>query len=136
MSRVIVQLLWLVVVLTCLTMAITLVFAQAKSSPALPLDPAVIISEHKTFFSYGVVIALLGIAGAAITAMVTSRAHINNTDIHANSGWLADRFQSKEDCQKKHQEMRDDFQGVNIRLDEQSKTLGRIEGRLEYLGGK
>ena len=131
---------WLMVVLICLTMALTIAYSQttanASSAKSTEGEKPTIVSEDKTLFSWGVVAALLAAAGAAATAMAQTNAHIKNTDIHHSGEKLSDKFQKKDDCQAKQASIKEDFQRVHSRLDEQSQILGRIEGKLDTFGGK
>ena len=131
---------WLMVVLICLTMALTIAYSQttanASSASSSEESKKTIVSEEKTLFSWGVVAALLAAAGAAATAMAQTNAHIKNTDIHHSGEKLSDKFQKTDECQAKQLSIKDDFRRVHERLDEQSQVLGRIEGKITSLGGK
>jgi len=131
---------WLLVVLICLTMALTIAYSQttanASSASSSEESKKTIVSEEKTLFSWGVVAALLAAAGAAATAMAQTNAHIKNTDIHHSGEKMSDKFVQKTTCQHEHDEIKKDFEKVHSRLDEQLAVLSRIDGKINSFGGK
>ncbi len=117
------------IVLFCvviLSAAIVLAQAQTTASGARTL-----LDEKNMYLSWGMVLTLAGIIVTIITNMVQGAVHRGNSDIHPTSGALAKEFESKGDCAAKHAEIRQDFQRIHERFDEQAKTLSRIEGKLE-----
>ena len=122
----------LLVVLTCLTGAITIAYSQVSS----PEKQAVVVGEKNTFFSWGVVALLLMASGAATTAIVQSRSHINNRDVHHSGEKLSDKFMPKGECQIIQSNVDRAFGRIHERLDEQTKSLSRIEGKLDNIGGR
>lgn len=143
MKATIVQLCWLLVVLTCLTLAVSIAVAQTSTSdekPAAKPAQTNIIDENKTLFSWGAVVALLMVAGAATTAMVTSKLHIGNGDLHPGMAVLQDKFESRIDCKQKHDEVRSDFVRVHERFDHLEQRMAednkQITSDLSYIRAK
>jgi len=120
----------LVVLVVWLGLITAIVYAQANSGPAT------IIDDKRLLFSWGAVAILLSGALSIATAMVTTRHHIADENRHQTGEKLAQTYETRESCLHRHDEIKRDFELVHSRLDEQSRTLGRIEGKLDTLGGK
>jgi hypothetical protein len=111
--------------------ALLVAVAYCQSTGTMRTGNSSLVISESVLMSWGVVLALLAVTATAITNFVEGRVHRANKDIHLSSGDLANKFELKEDCHQRHEDMKADFKAVNQRLDGIGEAVQFIKGKLE-----
>lgn len=119
---------WYLISMVLLTMGMAAIAYSQTLAPGT--NDLTIIDEKNLLLSWGIVVVLLSAAAGISTAFAQNKSHRDNSELHHDSTWLTDRFESKTDCVARHTEISQNVIRIYDRLDEIKTDVAFVRGKL------